>query len=338
MNPLQELRRDLKLALAARLAIDPELIDDAVYEATLGWHADRVTTPECGIYPLAEQEYGHYLRVLTDWVPETAVERTERETRMLARHWAWEAHAYTLDLERGEELDDEPGPPPERVNVNELLEQNIWWRMRISRDPDDKTTLPIRLADMAHDHRLALLDFLRQRAPHYKMREDWAFAARPGPSGDMAQLAFEEECDRQWNTPSAKWLEDQPLIRALVYWTTPYAESPVTWHPMDEAPRDSGTLIMVRWAELEDLGEIPARWIGRTYHWSVEGGTGSFSDDAFTAWRELRPDEYCEHNVPSIEQYGRRVEYCRWCDHGHGPDGGDDCEKCAEELKRMDAW
>ena len=73
------------------------------------------------------------------------------------------------------------------------------------RDPDatdlnDEGRVPtvaIRLEDMTHDHRLALLAFLRRNAPAYKTREDWYYASVPGPSGEMAQAAFQAECDRQ---------------------------------------------------------------------------------------------------------------------------------------------
>jgi hypothetical protein len=346
MSARNELNNTIAQTLAGVLAIDPERAQLAARAITSGWHAARITTPNSDEHPLTPVRHGHYLRIATDWQPETPGETADRQAREAARHWAWLADDLEWDDWEGA---DEVGPPPERVSINQLLDQGAWWRMRVADRPGSGLspigraqlpTVAVKLADMTHDHRLALLDWLRQRAGQYKSRADWFFAATPGPNGDMAQLAFEAECVRQWDTPAAEWIEDQPLVKALVRWTTPYAESPVTWLPIDEAPHYEGILIG-RWSDLPEYPDQPIIWGAGLEEWVPpdpdRAGFGSFETGP-DQWRKLRDDEYCEHDVPLIEANGHRLEYCRWCDHGHGPGEGDGCARCVEELARMDEW
>lgn len=303
-DSLDELRADLARALAVHLAVIcvksnpvPTLdLVEAVNRATEDWRVSRKDYPHRDDHPLSEVRYGHALTATLPFKPETEAETVDREAWESARSWA--ARAWMIDFDpaaaaRGDytNTDDDPGPPPERVGANQLIQQGLWWRMRESRNPEDKTTVAVRVADMDHDHRLSLLGFLRRNAKAYKEREDWAYASGPQPSGDMACDAFEAECDRQWSMGAHEWLEDQPLICTLVYWTTPYGEAPLTWRPMDEAPHD-GTTIAVRWPDSGPLDEPDrAYWLAPHYAWCLEHGSELFDSDSFAQWRELYPYE-----------------------------------------------
>lgn len=273
MSHLDDFRADLASALAHELGTALASVEQAVATITAEWAVER-----------KDFHHGHRLIVTPPFIAESDTERIDREA---ARVWgiqAWVMDFDPMDAASGcyAVTDDDPGPPPIRVGVMQLLNQGLWWRMA---DPQGECgpgqrnpTVAVRIADMEHSHRLSLLAFLRRNAEIHKGRRDWYFASVPGPSGDMASDAFEDAVDQQFNTPAGEWLEDQPLIKALVYWTTPYAESPLTWRPMDEAPRD-GTTIVVRWTDSGPLDEPD-----RVY------------------WRELRDDEQperalCGHGI-----------------------------------------
>lgn len=309
-----------------RSTIPDQLIEQAVGRVIEDWRVTRVDTPNIDEHPLAPQPDGHYLKVTLPHVPETDDERADREARTAAARWAWEARMFSWDPQDPGYDNSECPPPPERVGVSQLLDQGLWWRARMN--PDSTDTQAIRLADMTHSHRMALLAFLRRNAPRYKMREDWMYVSIPGPQGEMAQDAFEAECDRQWNTPASEWLEDQPLVRALVHWTTPVAESPLTWRPMNEAPRIHETVIVVRYPSPD--GEQTAQVVpSLTYEWAtfpdyepltVSDGHGGFEQADPIEWRELRDDELptpvpafdpnCPHGVPDDEHCFE----CAWSD------------------------
>ena len=314
-------------------------IESAVYAAIADWKVERKDTPHRDGHP--EQGYGHYVKATLPWVAETDTERTEREAREVARSWAWKASLTSWDREDPGYYGDEVGPPPARVGIYHLLQQGLWWRMRApdAADPDDGGRVPtvaIRLEDMTHFHRLSLLGFLRQRAEQFKLREDWHYASMPGPNGEMAQDAFETECDRQWNTPAAEWIENQPLARALVHWTTPYAESPLTWRPTSEVTGRPGFTAVVR---CTDGTELVAFWNPEEWVW--ERGEDSMPLDALNLepveWRALRdeerplpPEPACEH--PSFEETD--CEICGSifypCRHG-GVRDSDYCHACEQE-------
>jgi hypothetical protein len=298
-----------------RSAIPDQLIEQAVNRVIEDWRVTRVDTPNADEYPLRPEPHGHYLKVTLPHVPETDDERTERELR-------WEAYLWDAD----------DGPPPERVGVRQLLRQDTWWRMTAPDRPGATgnrgvrlPTIPVRIEDMTHDHRVSLLAWLRQRAE--RLHSD-AFGELWGAPDDV--WAFHERQDPR------EWLEENELVQALVHWTTPYGEAPLTWRPMNEAPRD-GTDVMVRWPDGGDLDEPDrAFWSQAGYCWYLRGGTGTFQDAAFAAWRELRDDEkpvpvkYCDH-----ENYqGRPCEDCGAgfypCDHG-GVHGSDYCAACEQE-------
>lgn len=300
------------------------LIEQAVLRATEGWSVHRKDYPHTEDHPLAEVHYGHQLIAALPFVPETDTEREDREAWMAAQRWARKASWYSWDPQDPGWDDNELGPPPQRVGAAQLLKQGIWWRTRTSED-EFAPTVPIRIEHMDHEHRLALLAFLRRNAPRYKLRADWAMAGGPRPDGDMACDAFEDACNEQWNTPATEWIEDQSLVQALVYWTTPYAESPLTWRPMNEAPLD-GTVIMARWADaLSDAPEhqfVKVYWSSHLWDWLADEGTGVYPlTDELVEWRELRDDEatpftfitepeqaLCEHGVD------HNAEHCLYCE------------------------
>ena len=279
---LDELRTHLADRMAPLLDAwaDESVVRAAITEATADWAVIRKDYPHRDDHPLDEVRYGHKLVATLPFVPETDDEAAEREARMAARLW-----------------DAEDGPPLERVSVLQLLSQDTWWRMRIDRPGsirdlpgEPMPTAPVRLEEMSHDHRLALLALLRRNAEKYKSQADWALAGVRGPDGDMASDAFERECDEQWNTPDAEWIEEQPLVQALVHWTTPYAESPLTYQDMETAPRGGSTIIVVVDA---DGGLHRAFWDRSWGHWTEVDEHGLFGELTRLprGWRELRDDE-----------------------------------------------
>lgn len=161
--------------------------------------------------------------------------------------------------------------------------------------------MPIRIEDMTHSHRLSLLGFLRKRAGRAKWRADLRLASMPEPGGDMACDAFDAVCDEQWNTPAEEWIEDQPLIKALVYWTTPWGDSPLTWRPMNEAPRGiPSTPIMVRYRDRDGAEHTAIVIDSPQYAWvcfpsyeplMVPDGHGGEDYADPTEWRALRDEE-----------------------------------------------
>jgi hypothetical protein len=288
LSPREEFITTLADALAPHIyagdAPDLDHLRAALRTVTEEWAVDRKDTQDRDDRAPTPPRYGHELVVTGPFVPETDQEIADREARAAARSWANQARLFSYDpQDLGWDLGGCP-PPPERVGVSQLLDQGLWWRARMNIDSTETTA--IRLEDMTHSHRLALLAFLRRNAKTYKLREDWSYASILGPSGEMAADAFEAECDRQWETPAAEWLESRPLIKALVYWTTPVAESPLTWRPMNEAPH-TGT-IMARWvtplSDAPEHQEIEVHWLD--YAWCAVGGTGPLTDE-LAEWREL---------------------------------------------------
>lgn len=280
--PLDELRADLTLGINRALAgtygepfadMYGSDVKRAVDAATEGWEAKRVAPYQ---HPLLEHVFGHQLVATLPPVLEMESERDDREARMAARRWR-----------------PEDGPPPPKVGIMTMLGQTEWWRMVAPEGSPAqaaaKRTTPVRIEDMEHDHRLNLLAFLRRHAGRYKNAADWSLVNTPFPGGEMAGMAFEAECDRLWDEGAAEWLERQPLVCALVAWTTPWAESPLTWRPPDEAPKD-GRLVMVIMGE----GHPPilARRL-LSHGWAHPDWTRLVEDEP-ECWRELRPDEVTE--------------------------------------------
>lgn len=326
---LDELRADLASALAHELGIPLAPVEQAIAVITEGWSVTRKDYPHRDDHPLAEPRYGHQLVVALPFVPETGAERGDREAWRAAQLWTHQASWYSWDPQDPGWDDDNLAPPPQRVGAAQLLKQGIWWRMRTSED-EFAPTAPIRIEHMHHEHRLALLAFLRRNAARYKLRADWAMASGPQPSGDAACDAFEDACDQLWGTPDDDWIEDQPLVQALVHWTTPYAESPLTWRPMNEAPHD-GTVILARWAE--PLGDSPEEqfvkvyWSDHHWDWLADEGSGEHPlIDELVEWRELRDDEATPFTAPEHAMCEHGIDY-----------NADHCLDCEAAQDREDA-
>lgn len=238
----------------------------AVIKATADWRTDRKETPSTDDHPLSEVHYGHYIKVTLPWVPETEGERVERELWHEAYFW-----------------DPDDGPPPPRVGVNQLLRQDIWWRMN-SPEGSPERTMAIKVEEMTHGHRLGLLGWLRSKARNLHS----AVFAQLGDAPDHVWMSHERQ------DPS-EWLEEEPLVRSLAHWTTPYGESPLTWRPMHEAPTD-GTTILARWRYADPgvagehrVDELLAYWSTGHQSWSPLGG-GILGGRALE-WRELYDHE-----------------------------------------------
>lgn len=164
-------------------------------------------------------------------------------------------------------------------------------------------------------HRLALLDFLRKRAHNLHLSASLHLFGAP----DDVVLSRERQDPREC-------LEERKLVQALVHWTTPYAESPITWRPMREAPRD-GTEIVVRLFDDDDPDEPDRAWWSRTeYCWHLSGGSAAFADDAFTEWRELRDDEATPFTAPEQALCGHGIDH-----------NADHCLDCEAAQDREDA-
>lgn len=331
-DPREELCLNMGLEIRDQLMDHPEIsgekIRDIVAAITKGWSVTRKDFPNTDQHPLEDDSYGHRLVLTGPFVPESDEETAERKAWEAARSWAWRARQFSYDPQDPGYDNGQCPAPPERVGASQLLDQGIWWRMRTERDPVDKftSTEAIRLEDMTHDHRLALLAFLRRNAPRYKIRADWAMTSGPQPSGDAACDAFEAACDQQWETSAAEWIEDRPLVAALVYWTTPVAESPLTWRPMVEAPCGAEAVVVVRYPSPD--GEQTAQVSpSLAYGWvtfpdydplMVSDGLGGFDYADPTEWRELRDDE-----LPTpVEPFDQDWEHATWRPMNEAPTDG----------------
>jgi len=316
MNAARELRKDIAQILGA-LGMDPERAENAAWAITASWRVERINTPTKDAHPLIEQEYGHFLRIGTEWRPETPAEVADREARHAAVAWACGDH------------DD---PPPERVSINDLLDQDTWWRAHIQPWTEwktrDRATEPLRLLppDDPHDiwdgvkimdldHKVALLAWLRRRADALHDREARWFGGAP----DDVWESWEREDPKEW-------LEGKPLIKALVWQTTPVAYSPLTWRPLAEV--EAGALVIVRRYGLDE--QIWARRIAGEWWQIIEHG-----------WTRVPPawirETGCEWRLPWPEAEFASVlgvlpaQPVEICDHGQVVDPADPCPLCEDD-------
>lgn len=172
---------------------------------------------------------GFRLEILTPPRPETNEERVRGEERLAACRWAEEStpslfedevyHAYHCPGPAPAGSPD-AGPPPQRTSLLDLLAQRTWWMTHVG---DDEASTwhrePIRVDDMDHNHRLNLLGWLWRRAERLRLCD--------AVNHEMHSLQTES---------LASWFERQPLVLELRYRTTPWGESPATWHPVSELP------------------------------------------------------------------------------------------------------
>jgi hypothetical protein len=302
-DPRDEMLDTLTAALAVQL-VDADCaprdadLRAALDAATADWDFRRTVYPNADDHPLSQPRYGHALVAIGPFIPETNAERTERELRREAYFW-----------------DADDGPPPVRVGIRQLLRQDTWWRMNATpeRQEGDNRTVAIRVEDMTHDHRLALLAWLRSKARNLHT----SVFTELGGAPDDVWSSHERQDPREW-------LEEQELIQALVHWTTPYGESPLTWRPMVEAPCGAEAVIVVRYQGPD--GEQTAQVTpSLAYGWvtfpgydplMVSDGLGGFDYADPAEWRELRDDE-----LPTPV-----TEFDPNCPHGVGDD--DHCPEC----------
>lgn len=260
LSPLDELRRAMGKALAEaaqRAGIPQEVVDnmtqtgrfrEAVHGATDGWIAKRRVSPAADDHPLQEVRYGHRIEAVLPFVPETEDRAERRRQRSEAFMWAIRAHEL---CRRGLPMLE---PPPERVSLLELLEQDTWWRQQVGNavpepttgedpapftQPAQVVTAPIRLDRMTHGHRLNLLGWLQARAKHAKALAEQQFMASIsgplGPSGDMACDAVDREFGQLLDESPQSWLARQPLVQALARWVTVWVDDPkLQWHRADD--------------------------------------------------------------------------------------------------------
>lgn len=268
-------------------------IRSAVVKATEDWRTKREITPSADDHPLAEVKYGHYIQVNLPWVPETEDEKQSREARLAAYLW-----------------DADDGPPLPGVRMTQLLRQSTWWRFR-----KDDRLVPIPIEDMTHEHRLSVLGWLRDHA------------AGLHTSADLELLNAPDDVIRSHeNQPPAEWLEEHELVQALAYWTTPYGESPLTWRPMNEAPRGiPPTPIVVRYRQAGQwqiaivVDSLEYRWVHFPSYEPllVPDGHGGEDYARPVEWRELRDEEREKPAPPCDCERGETCPRCRatpWCD------------------------
>lgn len=180
----------------------------AVRAVTAGWRADYkrtrirdakgITQDGIDLAGPVHEPVTHIVRLHAS----TFIDRNETPAEQAARREYLEALLWN----------PEKGPPPKRVSLLELFEQDIWWV--------PKGAEPIRLVDMDDSHRRNLAAFLRRNAAHYKNAE-WAqtvgFMTGPqGPSGDMATDAANSELHQLEEVDPLVWLSEKPLMRALI--------------------------------------------------------------------------------------------------------------------------
>lgn len=309
-RPIDTFRHELTSALVeqlqeARSPVEHEVIKAVVRRVTDGWTA----TVHHSASPDDPDVMGYNLGLCLPW-------RRESDEEAAARKARWEAMVW----------DSEAGPPPLGVSMLQLLRQDIWWQTRDAPYWEGGKLVPVRIEDMDHNHRLNLLEWLRTRAGQFHSQQAGVFLGAP----DDVWAAYEAE-------DPYVWIEEQELVQALVRWTTPYAESPLTWRPMSEAPKD-GTVVMASDALKSDAFRVCwdsywGGWVVAESGWQY--GTPP-SCDLF-GWRELREDEKPPPPSPECIHDGYEESDCGMCGamfypcrHG-GVYGSDYCSACEQE-------
>jgi hypothetical protein len=311
-RPIDTFRHELTSALVeqlheARSPVEHEVIKSVVRRITNGW----TVTVHHSASPEDSDVMGYNLGLCLPW-------RRESDEEAAARQARWEAMMW----------DSEAGPPPPGVSMSQLLRQDIWWQMRDAPPWEGGKLVPVRIEDMDHNHRLNLLEWLRTRSE--QLHSSLAGELLGAPDDVWASYEAEDPYE---------WIEEQELIQALVRWTTPYAESPLTWRPMAEAPKD-GTVIVVRWADAGPLDMSDRIYWSRGGHgWYFgDGGSSQIYEDEFSGWRELRDDEKpslplsltCNHAGYDESNCGDCGALFYPCSHG-GSYGSDECSWCEQE-------
>lgn len=94
-----------------------------------------------------------------------------------------------------------------KMSVLDLLDQDKIW---VTREGQTLT-----LEEMEPSHRRNTLALLRRKAFSLNLLYFTRYFGGYGPSGEMAQLAFDHAADEFIDQNPKEWLEEQPLVRRL---------------------------------------------------------------------------------------------------------------------------
>jgi hypothetical protein len=312
-RPIDTFRHELTSAIAEQFEslshpVDREVLKGVIRRITDAWRVER----EDSMSSIPGEEgkvWGYEFEVTLPWRPESEQETEAREARWAAMVW-----------------DPEDGPPMPGVTMLQLLRQDTWWMYHPKPYWEGSSPLlSVRVENMTHSHRMAVLAWLRSRANELHAQVAGELLGAPDDVWSSYDVELPEE-----------WLEEQELVWALDRWTTPWAESPLTWKPITEAPCD-GTVIMAADMQANDAFRI--KWDSYWRGWIiVDDGPlyGTPPSCVIYRWRDLREDEK-PAPVLACEHYGYDETDCGscgavWypCDHG-GVHGSAECSACDQE-------
>jgi hypothetical protein len=96
------------------------------------------------------------------------------------------------------------------VKMLDLLEQSSVWEPN-----DDRGVVPLEQLDLSHKRNL--LRWLRLRAEqlHAAAFRSYFLVVEP-PTAEIASLMFEREADEFMRQDPKQWLEQRPLVKALI--------------------------------------------------------------------------------------------------------------------------
>lgn len=96
------------------------------------------------------------------------------------------------------------------MNIIELLEQSQVWEPN-----DDRGLVPLESLDLSHKRNLLRWLRLRAESLHSATFRRYFLLVTP-PTADIASLMFERDADEFLRQNPKQWLEEQPLVKALV--------------------------------------------------------------------------------------------------------------------------
>jgi hypothetical protein len=88
----------------------------------------------------------------------------------------------------------------ERERIKREAEKYVWVT---------KNSKRIAFKDLGDKHLLNILNMLKRKAEDLKIAKDLLLTRLPEPRGDMAQMAFEDECNHQWDSPWTEFVHHQ---------------------------------------------------------------------------------------------------------------------------------
>jgi hypothetical protein len=318
-RPIDRFRQLLTDSIAEQLRrLDPlhpvshTLLRTVIRQVTDNWQVDQHDSSSEDSVRLGHD--GFALRVTTPWQSYSEEELDARDARLFALVW-----------------NPEDGPPPPGVSILQLLRQDTWWLTRAPDRPGSSGYCgvrlplgPIRVEDMTHEHRMSTLAWLRRRAD--KLHSDAAVHLHGAP--DEVWASYDAELPEEW-------LEEQPLIQALVRWTTPYAESPLTWKPILDIPYRQFEWVAVKSRD-DSEGIYILRWDSWSRRWEDQFGHVFYdlAEEDFLGWRDAFPEELPLKPPPPCEHSGFECVDCDICgsEYYSCPHGGyrdnDPCTYC----------